>query len=233
MAYINDKTYWKISDKAYHQNSPNEDTNKKIPYWNIIEPEGAMLHDTNGSGFDATVFYNEETNQIIIGYRGTEPFGRPLESLIPDYGTDLNDVVGNRVKNVEEVHQYYEQNKEKINALPLEAQMGFIQYEAKYQDNQFIQAQKLYDAVKEQYPTAEISTTGHSLGGALAEYVGVRNGLPSVSFNAPGITHALPDDLQEKVKNGDFRNTNIAYVNPKDTIGSGAVNQLEHVGETY
>ncbi|WP_164766682.1 hypothetical protein [Paenibacillus chibensis] len=59
------------------------------------------------------------------------------------------------------------------------------------------------------------------------------NGLPSVTYNAPGIVHLLPDDLQKKAKRGDFSKTNIAYVNPKDTIGSGASSASRHVGETY
>lgn len=232
MTYINDKTYRDISDLAYKREFSTEDFND-IPNWSMVEPEGAILHDTNGSGFDATVFYNEKTNQVIIGYRGTEPPDRPVWSVLMDYGTDINDVIGNRPKNLEEVHKYYEKNKDKINQLPLQNALPFMQYEAKFHDNQFTQAQNLYDAVKKQYPTAEISTTGHSLGGAEAEYVAVRNGLNSVSFNAPSITHLLSDDLQEKVKNSKFRDTNIAYVHPGDAIGSGAVNSEPHVGETY
>ncbi|WP_256872361.1 hypothetical protein [Paenibacillus sp. 79R4] len=80
MTYINDKTYREISGLAYVRDITNEDLNS-IPNWSIVEPEGAMLHDTNGSGFDATVFYNEKTNQVIIGYRGTEPPDRPVWSV--------------------------------------------------------------------------------------------------------------------------------------------------------
>ena len=57
MTYINDKTYRDISDLAYKREFSTEDFND-IPNWSMVEPEGAILHDTNGSGFDATVFYN-------------------------------------------------------------------------------------------------------------------------------------------------------------------------------
>ncbi|ASR45440.1 hypothetical protein B4V02_01320 [Paenibacillus kribbensis] len=234
MTFISDKTYWTIADRIYDRELTAKDSKSRVvPDWKIIEPEGAMLHDTNGSGFDATVFYNEKTDQVIIGYRGTEPPDRPKWSVAMDWGTDINDVVGGRAKTLEEVHQYYENNKGEVDKLPPQVQSAFHQYEAQYQNNQFTQAQNLYDVVKKQYPSAEISTTGHSLGGAEAEYVAVRNGLSSVSYNAPSIVHLLPDDLQKKVKNGDFQKTNVAYVNPKDTIGSGAKDAKPHVGTTY
>ncbi|MEC0184383.1 hypothetical protein P4H61_23140 [Paenibacillus peoriae] len=234
MTFISDKTYWTIADRIYDRELTAKDSKSRVvPDWKIVEPEGAMLHDTNGSGFDATVFYNEKTDQVIIGYRGTEPPDRPKWSVAMDWGTDINDVVGGRAKTLEEVHQYYENNKGEMDKLPSQVQSAFHQYEAQYQNNQFTQAQNLYDVVKKQYPSAEISTTGHSLGGAEAEYVAVRNGLSSVSYNAPSIVHLLPDDLQRKVENGDFQKTNVAYVNPKDTIGSGAKDAKPHVGTTY
>lgn len=234
MTFISDKTYWTIADRIYDRDLTAKDSKSRVvPDWKIVEPEGAMLHDTNGSGFDATVFYNEKTDQVIIGYRGTEPPDRPKWSVAMDWGTDFNDVVGSRAKTLEEIHQYYENNKGEVDKLPLQVQSAFHQYEAQYQNNQFTQAQNLYDVVKKQYPSAEISTTGHSLGGAEAEYVAVRNELSSVSYNAPSIVHLLPDDLQKKVENGDFQKTNVAYVNPKDTIGSGAKDAKPHVGTTY
>lgn len=234
MTYINDKTYWTIADEVYKRDLPsNGYKNENLPGWTIVEPEGAMLHDTNGSGFDATVFYNEEHNQVIIGYRGTEPPDRPIWSVLTDWETDLSDVVGNRAKNLEKTHNYMERHKEEIASLPLHQQLPFIQEEARYQNNQFVQAMNLFEKVKEEYPTADISTTGHSLGGAQAEYVAIRNGVSSTSYNPPSIVHLLPDDLQEKVQNGNYLKTNVAYVHPGDTVGSGVKNADQHVGSTY
>ncbi|PZT53241.1 lipase family protein [Paenibacillus silvae] len=234
MTYINDKTYWTIADEVYKRDLPsNGYKNENLSGWTIVEPEGAMLHDTNGSGFDATVFYNEEHNQVIIGYRGTEPPDRPIWSVLTDWETDLSDVVGNRAKNLEKTHNYMERHKEEIASLPLHQQLPFIQEEERYQNNQFVQAMNLFEKVKEEYPTADISTTGHSLGGAQAEYVAIRNGVSSTSYNPPSIVHLLPDDLQEKVQNGDYLKTNVAYVHPGDTVGSGVKNADQHVGSTY
>ncbi|KAL5391049.1 hypothetical protein DPSP01_001540 [Paraphaeosphaeria sporulosa] len=41
---------------------------------------------------------------------------------------------------------------------------------------------ELFDEVIQLYPKANIITTGHSLGGALASFIGLRHGLPSITF---------------------------------------------------
>jgi hypothetical protein len=50
-------------------------------------------------------------------------------------------------------------------------------------NDRFDDADKLYNRVKETYPTSEITLTGHSLGSAQAIYVGTKNNTRSVSFN--------------------------------------------------
>ncbi len=231
MGYINDQLNWKLSNLAY--NRENRIYNPNLD-WEVIEPEGAFLHDTNGSGFDATVFKNINTDDIIIAYRGTEPLGRPLWSMFMDYGTDGMDVVGGRIKGLEELHQSYEKIKDNpwILSQP-EAARTYQKMEYDYQTNQFHQAEELYHTVRKAYPNAQITTTGHSLGGAEAEYVAVRNGLSSTTFNAPSINHLLPDELQEKSKSGTFDKTNVAYVDPGDAIGSGLKDADRHVGSTF
>ena len=234
MTYINDETYWTISNRAYDLELPEFGyLDEDIPGWTTVKPKEAMLHDTNGSGFDATVFYNEEKKQVIIGFRGTEPPDRPKWSVLADWETDLHDVVGKRARNLEETHNYMEQYKDEISSLPLHKQMPFIEEESRYQNNQFVQAMNLFDKVKVEYPDADISTTGHSLGGALAEYVAIRNGISSTTYNPPSIVHLLPDNIQEKVRNGDYLKTNVAYVHPGDTVGSGVKDAEQHVGATY
>ncbi|MDR0268482.1 hypothetical protein [Paenibacillus sp.] len=234
MSYIRDEIYHNLSDQAYSRDievygkyGPNRN-------WEVIEPEGALLHDTNGSGFDATVFKNIHTDQVIIAYRGTEPFGRPPWSMFMDWGTDGMDVAGGRAKRLEEFHKSYEKMKGNplIMSDPDAARM-YRKMEYDYQTNQFHQAEELYHAVKKTYPNSQISTTGHSLGGAEAEYVAVRNGLQSTSFNAPNIVHLLSDELQEKVGKGAFQKTNVAYVDPGDAISSGFKEPQRHVGSTY
>jgi uncharacterized protein YjdB len=55
---------------------------------------------------------------------------------------------------------------------------------------QFESCNKFYELVIHQYPEAAITTTGHSLGGALASYLAQRYGLKARVFNAPSSTYA-------------------------------------------
>ena len=75
--YISDELYKEISDLAYQDNvTAGAPLTEEGDYaqWKVIEPEGAELHN-KVSGFDSVILHNNQTNQIVIGYRGTEPGG--------------------------------------------------------------------------------------------------------------------------------------------------------------
>ncbi|BFH60138.1 hypothetical protein PAJ34TS1_07300 [Paenibacillus azoreducens] len=56
MKFIKDKTYHDISKSSYFRNLNNGKALSSDHDWEVVEPEGALLHDTNGSCFDATVY---------------------------------------------------------------------------------------------------------------------------------------------------------------------------------
>ena len=84
---------------------------------------------------------------------------------------------------------------------------------------QLLDAENFYNAVITQYGDSNITITGHSLGGALAQLVGAETGVETVTFNAPG--------MKNQISGGSYNNiTN--YVNLNDWIGCYG----QHAGTT-
>ncbi|MFJ2046539.1 hypothetical protein ACIOBL_23275 [Paenibacillus taichungensis] len=221
--FISDKVYHDISRVSYNREITKENANVGGD-WSRASLPNSTLNDTNSSGFDAVVYYNEKENQVVIGYRGTEPdlsWGK-----VPDIATDGIDVVGGRYKTLRKT---VENNPDIL----LESSPKYHATKSNYKNNQFYQAEKLYREVKEAYPTAEISTTGHSLGGALAQYTAIHNNLSSTTYNPASIRAVVSDEILKKIDAGEYDKKNTAYVNPGDGVGAGFSNtSTRHAANT-
>lgn len=89
---------------------------------------------------------------------------------------------------------------------------------------QYADAKKFYEQIKEQYPNKSITLTGHSLGGSLAQLVASENkDVVSVTFAAHGIDSIIKNN--EGLK--DNKNT-YNYVSNKDLVSSSTT----HTGFT-
>ena len=84
---------------------------------------------------------------------------------------------------------------------------------------------KVYDQVKQDYPNADVTVTGHSLGGSLSQIVSSVRGCDAVTFNAYGTKDMFKDPTSIKEDNI------VNYVNEWDPITMS--NAENHVGETY
>lgn len=83
----------------------------------------------------------------------------------------------------------------------------------------------LYNRVKKEYPDKDIISTGHSLGGTLAEIVGALNGELAVGFNAYGVRDLFNE-------NAVIQEDNIVnYVNIQDAVTM--VNGENHIGDIF
>lgn len=83
----------------------------------------------------------------------------------------------------------------------------------------------LYDAIRSEYPNANITLTGHSLGGSLSQIVSAIRGVKAVTFNAYGVRDMFKKGTQLKEKNI------VNYLNEQDVITM--INGQNHLGKIY
>ncbi|EJQ93970.1 hypothetical protein IGW_02683 [Bacillus cereus ISP3191] len=119
----------------------------------------------------------------VVAYRGTEG-KESLDRSVPDFLTDAKYILmgKNPIQDGEKINPY---DKSQVIAA-----------------NQFTQSVSLLEIVKNEYQGAKISTTGHSLGGANAQFASAICGVPVVTYSAPGIYDMLPKDIKKKVDAG-------------------------------
>lgn len=221
----NDKLYQFLSEQAYKTNKEKYvyyELNGKLEELEVVRDKKFMTKDTS-TGFDALIVKKDD--QIIVSFRGTEG-SDILGSGYQDLVTDIRYIVRKHPVHKKAVDPrgegfrtdvYY--NKEK---------------NTYYEENQFRQAEQLIKEIKKENPNTEVSVTGHSLGGALAQYVAARYKLNAVTYSAPSVVDLLDKKTKEKVMAGEFDSTVINYVHPKDSVGAGGIKPWDrHVGSTY
>lgn len=168
----------------------------------------------------------KEPENVVIGFQGTNQEQIKADVISADGG---NVVMG---KDPKKKVQYIMKKDASENSKAIAKYNGSIEqammiksgeYKIVTKTSQFDQGNKLVANEVKKYAgiNTVISTTGHSLGGADAEYAGVNNNVYSVAFNNPSIVKLHDEETQNKIKNGEFDLYHKAIINPDDMVGSG------------
>ncbi|SNZ17535.1 Lipase (class 3) [Terribacillus aidingensis] len=84
--------------------------------------------------------------------------------------------------------------------------------------NQFTEAKAAVKKYVDKYGAKNITFTGHSLGGGLAQYCAVTYDSNAVTFAAADAYGLLNEEQQRDVKNGEFKDNIITYAYPSDAV---------------
>src|SRR5699024_1355813 len=150
--------------------------------------------------------------EILICYRGSQ---EPRDWLVtePNYSVVGGNMEPSKTRINSEILSHA-QNSSRTLSMPnaKETPKDYEQYEQMDLKNTFDVAADYTEDVKADFPNAEVDTTGHSLGGALATYSGVMASYEGESFvrntttyAAPNVYGMLPEEVQEQADQGEFR----------------------------
>ncbi len=249
---LSDEEYFRLSGLAYNDKtiSLHKEINKPLKvnehsYWFIDK-----IAKDQDTGLDAIVLVQAKNkngkwiktttpNNVVVAFAGTDPKNQLVQDVIKADGGNV--VAGLQTKTktpyiVKKETKDYTKTISKYAGSPgQEAMLNSGDYKLITKTSQFDQSDQLVKEVKRQYAGRNtiISATGHSLGGAEADYAGVINGVYSVGFNNPSIVKLHDRETQQRIKNGDFRAMNKSIINPDDMVGAGwGLEYEQHNGTT-
>ncbi|MEC1372337.1 lipase [Bacillus velezensis] len=250
---ITDKTYYTLSQESYNRErlADKMKTGKPIQtdqktYWYVEK-----IKTDEDTGLDAVVLSQGEKTQdgnwiksknpenVVVAFAGTDIGKDPINDGVKADGGNI--VFGNDPK--KEVH-YIVKKDAKDTSKTLGAYHGTPSQDAmlttgKYKlitkTSQIDQADQLVRSVKKKYAGTStiISTTGHSLGGAEAEYSAVNNDVYAVAFNSPSVVKLHDEETQKEINSGIYDPYIRSIINPDDMVGAGYWNEYDrHNGTT-
>ena len=203
MSELSAEQYMALSSSVYTDFHDN-DRNKELRNINFEDPENVEksalpslnkwklidFQPSTSSGFRAAAFQNPDTGEIVFSFKGTD--FKPSD-----------------------VRTYIETYKDIANA---DAQIAFgasVGLPA-----QFADAEKFVNSVLASRPNAKYSCTGHSLGGALAQYMTYKTGCKSTTFNAPGVGDLIESATGHSIDYSLYKDKSTNYANESDLIGN-------------
>ncbi|UIN47544.1 lipase [Bacillus licheniformis] len=253
---LTDETYYRISQRSYNYDYLRKKLKNKeyirinssvsgATYWYVDK-----IKTDEDTGLDAAVLSQAENKNgkwvksnnpknVVVAFAGTD-LGKDFEAdgakadienvvigLDPKQETEY--IVEKDAKDTSKTLGVYTRSMQQLQM------MESGNYKVITKTTQIDQADRLVKEVKQKYKgtSTVISTTGHSLGGAEAEYSAVNNDIYAVAFNSPSIVHLHSDEKQKEINNGDYNSYVKSIINPDDMVGAGWWDEFDrHNGTT-
>lgn len=250
---ITDKTYYTLSQESYNRErlADKLKTGKPIQtdqktYWYVEkiktdEDTGldAVVLSQGGKTQDGKWIKSKNPENVVVAFAGTDIGKDPINDGVKADGGNI--VFGNDPK--KEVHYIVKKDAKdtsktlgKYNGTPSQdAMLTTGKYKLITKTSQIDQADQLVRGVKKKYAGTStiISTTGHSLGGAEAEYSAVNNDVYAVAFNSPSVVKLHDEETQKDINSGIYDPYIRSIINPDDMVGAGYWNEYDrHNGTT-
>ncbi|QHZ46313.1 lipase [Bacillus sp. NSP9.1] len=253
---LTDETYYRISQRSYNYDYLRKKLKNKeyirinssvsgATYWYVDK-----IKTDDDTGLDAVVLSQAENKNgkwvksdnpknVVVSFAGTD-LGKNLEAdgakadlenvvvgLDPKQETEY--IIEKDAKDTSKTLGVYTRSMEQLQM------MESGNYKVITKTTQIDQADRLVKEVKQKYKGTStiVSTTGHSLGGAEAEYSAVNNDIYAVAFNSPSIVHLHSEEKQKEINNGNYNSYVKSIINPDDMVGSGWWDEYDrHNGTT-
>ena len=177
--------------------TPHKDVDISHPEYSSLRSKASSLRSwkyldsvSTSSGFRAAAFQNPETGEIVFSFKGTD-FDPSNPKTYMDTAKDI------------------------ANA---DAQIAFgnsVGLPA-----QFAEVEKFVNKVCSSHSHSGYTYTGHSLGGALAQYMTYKTGHSSTTFNAPGVANLVESVVGHKIDYAYYKDKSTNYANESDFIGN-------------
>ncbi|SCW00317.1 LAFE_0C01486g1_1 [Lachancea fermentati] len=155
---------------------------------NVTEPwhnSGGDGHGWDGDGIRGHIFVNEVEDVVVISIKGTSAQGLA--------GSGEDDTTGNDKVNDNLLFScccarvsYLWTTVCDCFVKSYTCDETCLERELRRKDRYYSAVLDVYKQVLKDYPSSTIWVTGHSLGGAMASFLGRTYGLPTVTFEAPG-----------------------------------------------
>lgn len=222
---ITDEEYYKLCDKSYDDKILQEGNlieTKNGGSWKVIEKIDKEKSGLQGSALVPSIEYEDiksgkiEPSNMIFVSRGTES--------LTDWGCNFTDL-GTYPK-PSNIKRLENSNIVKITKVLVGMNPVLNNISKKYiigsvstKNNQFIEYEEFVNDTVKKYNPKDYSFTGHSLGGALAQYAAVLNDRKAVTYAAAKPYRLLPKEFQKKVDSGYYNNKIFNYKHVGDPVG--------------